>query len=42
MNSSSLWVYRLPTAWMPEPRGFGWKNFLLRLAGIPAVLKKTY
>lgn len=33
MNSFSLWVYRLLTAWLPESRGFGWKNFLLRLAG---------
>lgn len=33
MRSSILWLYKLLTCWLPESRGFGWKNFLLRLAG---------
>lgn len=34
MRCSLLLMYRLLTAWLPESRGFGWKNFLLRLAGV--------
>lgn len=33
MRSSFLWIYKLLTCWLPESRGFGWKNFLLRCAG---------
>lgn len=33
MNSTVLWFYKLLTGWLPESRGFGWKNFLLRRAG---------
>lgn len=34
MNSLLLWAYRLLTVWLPESRSFGWKNFLLRCAGV--------
>lgn len=33
MKGSLLLLYRLLAWWLPESRGFGWKNFLLRLAG---------
>lgn len=33
MNCLMLWLYRLMTWWLPESRGFGYKNFLLRLSG---------
>lgn len=33
MNCLMLWLYRLMTWWLPESRGFGYKNLLLRLSG---------